>query len=94
MLELLFKNVDSISQLGAVGLLVILVLVVCFFYRRDFLKELKASQEERHRCSDIQQALMSLVKTDIQSRDKNSDAHVRLSTSIEGLTQYLKGKLD
>ena len=93
MIELLNQS-ESLSNLGAVGLLAIIVVVICFFYRRDFIKELKASQDERFRCTTIQESLMDLVKTDIESRDKNAETNSRLAVSVEGLTQYLKGKLD
>ena len=81
------------SRLGVPILLFAIAVIVGFFYRKDFMVERRNGNEDRKWARHNQEMLMKLVESDIASREKASEVAGELATSITGLREYLKGRL-
>ncbi len=85
-MEALINNAEAINNLSASVLLAVILILLGYFYRRDFIRQRKNNVEEKV-------TLIGIIEKDIESRDRNAAAMLKLATSIEGLDQYLRAKV-
>ena len=92
-MENLISQAEAINNLTATVLLAIILILLGYFYRRDFIRERKNNVEDKPWARDRQATLIGIIEKDIDSRDRASDANNKLSISIESLNQWLRAKL-
>ena len=92
-METLINYAEAINNLTATVLLAIILILVGYFYHRDFIRERKNNVEDKKWARDRQATLIGIIEKDIESRERASDANNKLSISIESLNQWLRAKL-
>ncbi len=89
----LIRYAEAINNLTATVLLAAILILLGYFYHRDFIRERKNNVEDKQWARDRQATLIGIIEKDIDSRDRASDANNKLSISIESLNQWLRAKL-
>ena len=92
-MENLISQAEAINNLTATVLLALILILVGYFYHRDFIRERKNNVEDKKWARDRQATLIGIIEKDIDSRERASDANIKLATSIESLNQWLRAKL-